>query len=863
MNLKIQNLLLFLFLLTGFFNKSSANSIDFKQDSIDFKQDSIDFKQDSIDFKQDSIDFKQDSIAFKQNSVKSNKIILNDEIKQFADDSLKLSIDGKKAFLFGNAKIEYQQTTITASYIKIDWNKNTIYASFTIDSLGNKTGKPVFKEGKDTFKAEEITYNFKTKKCSVKKIVTKENEGYILGKTVKKVDDDIFYLHKGDYTTCDAEKPHFSIRANKIKVIAGEKIITGPAYLTFFRIPTPLVFPFGYFPNNDKESSGLIIPSYGESANMGFFLKDGGYYLALGNKMDLSIKSDIYTQGSWNLKSNLRYKKRYRHNGSLNLSYGNMKNSYPGFPDYSKKKDFHIKWSHKQDPKANPLLNFSANVEAGSSTYHRNNSFNANEYLKNTMSSNINLSKSWSEGFFNNLNLSLRHSQNTTNKNVNLTIPEISLNSKRIYPFKLIGNNVKTKWYDKVSIKYGMNTKNTITTKDSLLFSNNSLSQFRNGMKHNIPISTSVRVLKYFNLNPSVKITERWYLNQIEKRWSNNDSTLYTDTIHKFTRAHDYSLSTSLNTKIYGLVKFKKSKITGIRHVFSPSLSFTYHPDFSDKKYGYYKTVQKNENGESESYSIMNNGIYGSPSNRETGNIRLNLGNILDMKIRNTKDTSKTTKKITLIESLGINGSYNIFADTLNFSNISINARTRLINIFDITFSSNYDPYIANLQNNNRVNKFELLTNRRFARLKSFTTSIGLNINDKSFRSKKEDNNKNEERDFYSIPWNLNANYSLTYNKGHNIAKFSDTTQSLSFSGNIKLTKKWKIGFRSGYDFDEKELTYSSVDIYRDLHCWEMLFHWIPLGYHRSYTLTIRVKAASLRDLKYEKKKDWFTPEYD
>ena len=833
MNLKTQTLFLFLFFLTGAFNKSIADTIPPAPDS---------------------------------SQIQNN--FFDDEIKQFAEDSLKLSIAGKQAFLYGNAKIEYQKTTITASYIEINWDKNTIYASFTTDSAKSKIGIPVFTEENESFKAEEMTYNFKTKKCSVKKITTKEGEGYILGKTVKKVSDDVFYLHKGDYTTCDAEKPHFSIRANKIKIIPGKKIITGPAYLTFFRIPTPLIFPFGYFPNNDKKSSGLIIPSYGESANMGFFLKDGGYYLTVSEKMDLSLKSDIYTQGSWNLKSLLRYNNRYKYSGNLNLSYGNMKNSYVGFPDYSEKKDFNIKWSHKQDQKANPSLTFSANVEAGSSTYHRNNSYDDNEYLKNTMSSNINLSKSWSDGFFNNLNLSLRHSQNTSNKNISLTLPDVSLNSKRVYPLKLIGNSAKTQWYDKISIQYGMNTKNTISTTDSLLFTKNSLSKFRNGMTHNIPISSSIKVLKYFTLTPSFNLTERWYLNRIEKTWNSNDSTLTTDTISKFTRAHDYNLSTGLNTKIYGLVEFKKSKIAGIRHVMSPNISFTYNPDFSDEKYDYYKTVQINENGETQNYSIMENGIYGSPSNRESGTINFSLGNILDMKIRNNKDTVETFKKIKLIESLGISSSYNIFSDSLNFSNIRLNARTRLLNILDITFSSDYDPYVTNTDRTNRINQFELSTNKRLARLKSFTTSIGLSINDKSFSADKDENKdekkeEDENRDFYAIPWDLSANYSLTYDKGHNIATFADTTQSLTFSGNLKITKNWKIGFRSGYDFDEKELTYSSVDIYRDLHCWEMLFHWIPLGYHQSYTLTIRVKAAALRDLKYEKKKDWFTPEYD
>ena len=830
MNLKTQILILLLFLLTGSINKSIADTIHNKLDSTEFE----------------------------------NKI-LEDEIKQSAEDSLKLSIDKKKVFLYGNAKIEYKETTISASYIEIDWNKNTIYASYTKDSLGNKIGKPVFTEKNENFKADEITYNFNTKKCSVKKITTKEGEGYILGKTVKKETDNIFYLHKGDYTTCDAEKPHYSIRANKIKVIPGEKIITGPAYLSFFRIPTPLIFPFGYFPNNKKKSSGIIIPSYGESASMGFFLKGGGYYLTLNDNMDVSLKSDIYTQGSWNLKSFLRYKNRYKHHGNLNLSYGNMKNSYAGFPDYTEKKDFHIKWSHKQDQKANPSLNFSGNVEAGSSTYHRNNSYDANDYLKNTMSSNINLSKTWQDHFFSNLNLSLRHSQNTSIINISLTLPEISLNSKRTFPFRSIGNSAKIQWYDNISIKYGANTKNTISAHEDSLFHHTSISKFRNGMKHNIPISTSIKVLRHFNLTPSLNLTERWYMNQIRKRWDINNSKLEIDTIRKFTRAHEYNLSTSLNTKIYGLAQFKKSRIAGIRHVISPSISFRYNPDFSDDRYGYYKTVQIDEDGDTQKYSIMDNGIYGSPSNRKNGNINLSLGNILDMKIRSNKDSLESFKKIKLIESLRISTSYDIFSDSLNLSNISLSARTRLIDIFNINFSSTYDPYVANKNKTNRINKFELSNNKRLARLKSFTTSIGLSVNDQSFNPNKDDTKKDDKdhRGFYDIPWSLNADYSLKYDKKHSISDFSDTIQSLTFSGDIKITKNWKIGFRSGYDFDEKELTYSSVDIYRDLHCWEMLFNWIPLGYHQSYTLTIRVKAEALRDLKYEKKKDWFTPDYD
>jgi len=817
------------------------------------------------------------STGLLNNSAASNTPIFNDttaqnsffeaEIEKDAKDSIKLDIINQKAYLYGNAKIKYEQTTITAAYIEIDWTSNTIFATTALDSLGNKMGHPVFTEGNESFKAHEITYNFKSKKCRVKKIASKEGEGYILGKVVKKMEDDIFYLKKGDYTTCDAEKPHYAIRANKIKVIPGEKIITGPAYLTFFSIPTPLIFPFGYFPNNDKKSSGIIIPSYGESANLGFFLKGGGYYFTISEKVDLSLKSDIYTKGSWNLKSQVRYKNRYKYNGNLNLSYGNIFNSVKGFPDYSVKKDFNIKWRHQQDPKANPSLNFSANVEAGSSTYHRNNSYNANDFLKNTMRSSINLTKNWESAFFNNLTFNLSHSQNTTTKNVNLTLPDISLNSKRIYPFKAIGNAAKTQWYDKIMIKYGMNTKNTISTTDSLLFTKNSLSNFRNGMKHNIPVSTSIKVLKHFTLKPSFNLTERWYLSQTEKSWDANSKSIITDTLHKFTRGHNYSFSTGLNTKIYGLVHFNKSKIAAIRHIITPNLSFKYTPDFSAEKYGYYKTVQSDTLGNTQQYSIMNNGVYGSPSTGKSGNITFGFSNILEMKTRIKKDTVETLKKIKILESLNIRSSYNIFADSLNLNDLTLNARTRLLDIFDINFSSRYDPYTSNKKQTKNINQFELNTNNRLARLTSLSTSIGFSLNDKTFSSKKKkDEDKGEEeeeRGFYAIPWDLSANYSLTYNKGYKSSAFADTTQSLNFSGNLKITKKWKIGFRSGYDFDAKDFTYTSVNVYRDLHCWELLFNYIPIGYHKSYMLTIRVKAAALRDLKFEKKKDWFTPEYN
>ena len=786
----------------------------------------------------------------------TEKTFINNKILYDASDSMRFDIINQKILLYGGAFIKYEKTEIKADFIEIDWVNNQIYARGRADSTGKIIGNPQFTESGKSFKAKEITYNYKSKNGIIRELVTKEGEGFIHGRKVKKSKSEVMYLKKGEYTTCNADKPHFTIRANRIKVIPGKKIVSGPAYLTVFNVPTPLFLPFGFFPNTNKESSGILIPSYGESANLGFFLKNGGYYFVLNKQIDLAVKGDIYTKGSWATRSLLRYKKRYKYNGNLNLSYGRMINSEKDLPDYSLKKDFFIRWSHKQDPKANPSLLFSANVNAGSSTYHKNNSYNANDYLSNTFTSSISLNKKW-EGTPFNLSINLRHSQNTTTKKVNLTLPSVNFSMNRIFPFRDMGKSAKTHWYDKIGISYDLNTKNEISIADSLLFRTDALSEFRNGMKHSIPISTSVKLFKSFTFSPRFNITERWYLSQIEKSW--NGSSIITDTLQKFTRAHDYSMSASLNTKLYGITQFKKGKIAAFRHVLTPNISFSFHPDFSKENFGYYKSVQSDTLGNTQTYSIMQNGVYGSPGRSESGSINFNLGNLIDMKVRSKKDTTETLKKITILQSMGIASSYNIFADSLNLSTISLNARTKILGLLDITFSSRYDPYTLN-KNGNRINQFEI-KNGRLARFTNANAALGFNITE-SFFNKEKNKEEKEKKDFYKIPWNLNINYNIVYNKGTLPSSETEPTQSLNFSGNIKITPKWKIGFRSGYDFKEKGLSYSSVDVYRDLHCWEMLFHWIPIGFHKSYTLTIRVKASVLKDLKLEKKKDWIDINY-
>ena len=788
---------------------------------------------------------------------KNSNFSFEDEITKDAKDSINIDLKNKKIFLYGNAKILYKDIKIEAGFIEIDWNTNLITAKPKLDTLGKKIQIPFFKEGEESFNAEEIKYNLKSKKGIIKQIKAKEGEGFILGDKVKKTENDILYLKNGDFTTCNHDKPHFSIRSKKIKVIPGEKIITGPAYLRLFNFPTPLALPFGYFPNNQKKSTGLIFPSYGESANLGFFLKEGGYYFTLSDKADLSIKGDIYSKGSWGLKSLFRYKQRYKYSGNFDLSYGNIINSEKGFPDYSVKKDFFVRWNHKQDAKANPTLQFSANINAGSSTYHRNNTFNSNEYLSNTFQSSVNLSKRW-EGKPFSLSANLRHNQNTQTKIINLSLPDISFNMNRIFPFKNLGKKGKESWFHKIGVSYSSNLRNDVSIADSLLFSKESIKSFRNGIRHSIPISTSVKVLKYFTFSPRINYTERWYTNQISKSFNSLDSTIITDTLNKFTRAGEYNITAGLNTKIYGLVQFKKGKVKAIRHVITPNLSFSYKPDFSNSQYGYYKSVQSST-GYTEEYSIMQNGIFGSPSKGKQGNIILNISNILEAKLNSKKDTIKSTKKIKIFENLNVGSSYNIFADSLNLNDINLNARTRFLDVIDFTFSSRYDPYVVNENFTNNVNKFELFENGRLARFTNANTTVGLTISNNTFKKKKEEEKEKNNK----ISWSFNANYSLNYNKGYRSSEFSDTIQTLNFSGDLKISDKWKLNFQSGYDFDTKELTYSSINIYRDLHCWEMILNLIPLGYHRSYTFTIRVKAAILQDLKLERKRDWIKTDFN
>ncbi|OPZ98019.1 MAG: hypothetical protein BWY70_01337 [Bacteroidetes bacterium ADurb.Bin408] len=595
------------------------------------------------------------------------------------------------------------------------------------------------------------------------------------------------------------------------------------------------------------------------------------------------------------MKALSNYNKRYKFNGSLDLNYAINIDGEKDLPGYSKGKDFFIRWSHTQDPKARPNSRFSANVNAGSSNYHKYNPSTSNDYLSNTFQSNI----AYQTTLFSKYNFSanVRHSQNTLNKTIDLSLPEIAFSANRFYPFRNPNRTGKPKWYENINVGYNMNAKNDLSVADSLFFEEESLKKFRNGIKHTIPINSSIKLLKYFSLNNSINYNERWYLNTIDRYWTNDinpiDSSagyVKTDTLSGFKTARDFNFSTSLNTKLYGMFMFRKGPVKAIRHVLTPSVGFMYQPDFGLYKWGYYRYYLPKGAVAPVRYSIFETGIYGAPPGNESGNITWSLANNLEMKVKAKNDTANELKKIVLIDNFTISGAYDVAKDSLNFSKVMLSGRTVLFRNFDIRYAAALDPYITDSSGRN-LNTLEWDMNKRLARLTNSEWAFGLNWNYSSEKLKNKGNvpapatgrpaagtvtetakgtpeekqmieNHPEAYVDFNIPWNINIAYTLRYTNTFLYTTFppdnkKDYIQTLSFYGDVNITPKWKIGFRSGYDFENKEFSYTTIDIYRDLHCWELKFNWVPTGYRKSWNVTINVKASVLQDLKLTKKKDW------
>jgi len=810
----------------------------------------------------------------------TKKSSIDDIVEYPAEDSIRFDLKAKKVYLYKDANLTYGKLNLQGEYMEIDFAKSEIFSRGETDSIGDVIGNPVFKEDESEFASTEIRYNFDTKKGLISGVRTEESGGFIHAEVIKKMPDNTAYMRGGSFTTCDLEHPHYSFRFRRSKVIPGDKIITGPAYFQIADVPTPLIVPFGLFPNQSGKQSGIIIPSYGESKSQGFYFMDGGYYWAVNDYMDLTFLGSIYTRGSWAVNTKAKYKLRYKYSGNLDLKYAINILGSEGSPDYKKSKDFKIYWTHSQDPKARPKSKFSANVNIRSSSFNEfelGNSFN--DRLSNTFQSSVNYSTRFGDGW--NMNVNLGHSQNTQNRTISLTVPQISLSGTRVYPFRRKERKGSLKWYENISIKYSVVAKNQINVADTLLFTPGWEKYFQNGMKHTIPISSSVKVLKHLNWTNSINLTSRWYSQHYSQDWVEKSflgmDTAYvvTDTINGFVTANDFNFSSSFNTKIYGMYMFgNKFPINAIRHVVSPAISFSYRPDFSESQWGYYDSYYNTNKEEEIIYSKFQGAIYGSPQSGKQGALNFSLGNNFEMKVRDRTDTVSGTKKVVLIDNLSFSTSYNMARDSLQWSPMLISARTKLFKNLDIKYASAWDPYILDSTGTKNLNQFEWTVNNRLFRMKDMNWTVGmsLSLSNKTFQKKTEgetrgkktakkgSDKKKEVVKPGTIPWSVNLNYSLRYGirNGYNnyvLVKDETVVQTLGFTGNMQLTPNWKVSFTSGYDFKAKALSYTQVQIHRDLHCWEMHFSWIPFGTWQSWNFSINIKSSMFKDLKVEKKK--------
>ncbi len=820
---------------------------------------------------------KNDSIN-NDTLVRTKKSTIDGKVEYPAEDSIRFDLKSKKVFLYKGANLTYGSLNLLGDYMEIDFSTNEIYSRGVEDSVGNIEGKPIFKESENEFASDEMRYNFDTKKGLITGVRTEESGGFLHGEVIKKMPDNTAYIKGGRFTTCELEHPHYAFRFRKSKVVPGDKIITGPAYFEVGNVPTPLLVPFGLFPNQSGKQSGIIIPSYGESKKQGFYFMDGGYYWAVSDYIDLTFLGSVYTRGSWSANTKAKYKMRYKYSGNLDLKYAINLLGSEGSPDYKKSKDFKIYWTHSQDAKARPKSKFSANVNIRSSSFNEFELSNTlNDRLSNTFQSSVNYSTRFGDSW--NLNVNLGHSQNTQNKTISLTLPQISLSGTRFYPFRKREKTGTLKWYENISVNYSMVSKNQINVADSLLFTPGWEQYFQNGMKHTIPISSSVKVLKHLNWTNSVNLTSRWYSQYYNKSWEEkaflgmDTAYLVTDTVHGFVTANDFSVKSSFNTKIYGMFMFGDNfPINAIRHVLTPTVSFSYRPDFSESQWGYYGSYYNTNLEEEIQYSYFEGSIYRSPGSGKQGALNFALANNFEMKIRDRKDTLTGTRKVVLIDNLRLGTSYNMAKDSLRWSPLLISARTKLFKNLDIKYASAWDPYVLDSAGTKNLNKFEWDVNHRLFRMKDakWTAGLNLSLSNKTF-NKKDDKasgttNKGDKKKGKeavkpgTIPWTLNLTYSLGYGMRHNytnymLEKDESIVQTLGFRGTAEITPNWKVSFTSGYDFEAKGISYTQVQIHRDLHCWEMHFSWIPFGTWQSWNFSINIKSSMFKDLKVEKKK--------
>ncbi len=858
---------------------------------------------DTLLIQSDSV--KYDTILIK-NVRRTSSNALTAKVTYSAVKKIKRDIINKKMVLIQSAVVNYGDIEIKADSIIVNMRTNLLFAAGRKDSTGKISGKPVFKEGDQEFNADELTYNFKTHKAIIKNIITKQDQGLLHSQFTKLLEDGTSNISRSTYSTCDADTPHFYIKLPRARVYPGKKIISGPGNLVVEGIPLPLFIPFGYFPSQSKKAaSGILIPRIGEERLRGFSLTEGGYYFAVSDYFDLAIKGNVYANGTWMATAQTDYNRLYKYTGNLSFNYANNISGHKGLPDYSNISNYRLGWNYNQDPKASPGSRFSASVNMSSSGYDKSNSYNVADHVTTQRQSSVSYSKSW-EGTPFNLSASMNHSQNVKNKTVALDLPKVSLNMGRIYPLKRKNSTGPAKWYQELQLSYSAQLDNQINTYDTLLFTNAVWKNMRNGFKQDIPLSFQIRPFKNFSISPAITYTGVAYTQKIIKNWKQNyinpetnirTPSVVNDTIRGafYGQAFNPSISASFSPQIFGMFLFTNpnSRLQSIRHVIKPSIGFNFIPALAGMSSKMYRNVQT-DSADTESrrlkYSIYDGNIFGTPSlSQKSGNISLGLVNIIEGKVFARNDTTGKPKKIKIIDNLGITTAYNIFADSMRWAPVAMQIRTTVFEKINLSASSNFSLYALDSKGA-AIGKFEYTKTGKLMRLNNFNTGIDFSLSDllKGNKDGKKPVPKNGSpgdavndgiagqsspnspngkpgqvgapgTDKYGyksfdVPWSMNLSYSVNYY----ISGFkSNVSQTLSCNGNVTITKKMTMTYTSGYDFKGKQVTMTQIGITRDLHCWDMVFNWVPNGTMQMWNFTLKVKASVLGDLKYERRKDF------
>ncbi|MCI5742485.1 MAG: LPS-assembly protein LptD [Bacteroides sp.] len=825
-----------------------------------------------------------------------------------ASDSIVFT-KGGFAHLYGSGKVNYQNIELTSQLITMNMDSSTVFARGVADTTGVEQGTPVFKDGETPYESKMMRYNFKTKKGFINSIVTQQGDGYVTSEESKKGANDEIYMRHGKYTTCDNhDHPHFYLKLSMAKVRPKKDVVFGPAQLVVEDVPLPIAVPFGFFPFSSSYSSGFIMPTYGDEMNRGFYLRDGGYYFAISDQFDLKLLGEIYTKGSWGLSAASTYNKRYRYSGYFNASYLVTKQGEKNMPDYMVSKDFRVQWSHRQDAKANPNSTFSASVNFTTSSYDKSSLSTLydplSSYSNNTKASSISYSRNFPEIGLN-LSGTFNITQNTQDSSVNMTLPDLNITLNRIYPFKRKNSAGDQKWYEKISFQYTGALTNKVNTKDNLLFKT-PFSKWETGMRHSIPVEATFSLFKYINVTPSFLYTERWYTRKVMQHYDYTLKEAVKDTINGFNRVYDYNMSVSMNTKLYGMYKplFMKSKEITIRHVVTPSVSYTYTPDFGASRFGYYENyVYTDEDGEVRmvEYSPYSGMPYGVPGQGVSQNISMSLKNNLEMKMASDKDTTGY-KKISLIDDLTGQLSYDIARK--RWSDLTLNARLKLTKNYTFNMNARFKTYAYKFDENGRVVESDRTewSYGRFGRFDGYSGSLSYTLNNETFKKwfgkgdeedgknkgKKEDTDSEEDEEdeelsnnqntqpkrktedakidsdgylAFQLPWSLSLSYSYRIQedrtKDINIKTMRypySFSHQVNISGNVKLGSRWNITYSSGYDFDTKKMSMTQMNITRDLHCFNMSCG-LVFGPFTSYNFSIRANSTMLTDaLKWDQR---------